>query len=634
MKEGANMYLEDIGKIDLGKSFYNLKDKLWEHILKCSEACFSQAEKNRENIQTKEELDIYTSKMREAFIESLGGIPYDKSLPLNAKTVGKIEEDNITIEKIIFESRPKVYVTANLYIPKQRKEPCGAVLFQSGHAKNGKCCNQYQRVARAIASVGLVVLVTEPVGQGERVSYYENAVGNNLIPPATVDHQHAGEQCLLVGDNMARYFIADAMRAVDYLESRPEVDNTRIGATGSSGGGTLTCYMMLCDPRIKAAAPGTFLTTRRDYLYAGGAQDSEQIWYGATKNGFDHHELLLCFAPKPVMLLAVESDFFPIEGTYEIYSVAKRFYNMYGKADNLQMTTDKSLHSYTDNLAVSAASFLAFHLNGEEKTVDRSVMKSLPEKELFCTKSGKVRVDFEDAKFIFDENADRFNSLEKPEKSLGEFLKDVVFSGRNKSELRLRTFTSEYGCGMKVTPHLWFSQPQMPNMALRFSKFDKDPKDTVICLWDNGTDSVSSNIYKIREIVESGKSALVVDLTGIGKCFPSKLNWGRSEKSFYGVLDRLTKDLIFLGDSLCALRLFDLDYAVEIAKKEFGGDVSIYAEGVSAMYAKLYKEINESITIETSKSVPDYTDIVCDRYYENYNMAGILIPGIAKYFKK
>ncbi len=628
------MYLEDIEKIDLGKSFYNLKDKLWEHVLKRSEVCFAEAERKRECIKTKEELKVYADKMREVFIDSLGGIPYDKSLPLNAQTVDKIDEADLVIEKVIFESRPKVYVTANLYIPKKRKEPCGAVLFQLGHSKIGKFSGQYQRVARAIASVGLIVLVTEPAGQGERISYYESSVGTTLIPPATPDHQHTGEQCLLVGDNIARYFIADSMRAVDYLESRPEVDNDKIGATGSSGGGTMTCYMMLCDPRIKAAAPGTYLTTRRDYLYAGGAQDSEQIWYGATEKGFDHHEFLLCFAPKPVRMLAVESDFFPIEGTYEIYSVAKRFYDMFGKADNLQMTTDKSTHAYTDNLAVSAASFFAFYLSGEEKTVDRSVLKSLPEKSLSCTSSGKVRVDFEDAKFVFEENKERFNSLVKPAKPLSEFLKEAVFKNRNKSELRLRTFATEYGCGLKVIPHLWFSQPQMPNMGLRFSRFDAQPKDTVICLWDNGTDSVSGNIYKIREITESGKAALVIDLTGMGKCFPNKLNLAKSEKSFYGVLDRLTKDLLFLGDSLCALRLFELDYAVEMAKKEFGGEVSIYAEGVSAIYAKLYKEMNEGISVETSKSVPDYAEIVCDRYYENYNMAGILIPGIAGYFKK
>ncbi len=625
------MSIAELEKNDPGRGYYNLNNKLWEHVLSRSQECFKRAKEARMSIKNKEELSEYTDKMRQGFIESLGGIPYDKSLPLNAKTVGIIKEEGLTIEKIIFESRPKVYVTANLYIPEKRKNPCGAVLFQLGHSAKGKSGKQYQKVARAICSAGLIVFVIDPVGQGERLSYYEPEIGQPMVPATTSEHQYAGEQCVLIGDNIARYFIADAMRAVDYLQSRPEVDSERIGATGSSGGGTATCYMMLCDERIKAAAPGTFVTNRRAYLYAGGAQDSEQIWMGATENGFDHHELLMCFAPKPVLVLVVDTDFFPIEGTEETVNEVKPFWAMYDAEDKLNMIVDESQHKYTDTLAIAAATFFANQLNGEERVADLSALKSISESALWCTKSGQVKTEFSDCRFVYDENLERYKNTNKPSKDLKAFLTEKINYSRKEQALHLRTFTPIYENGLKIVPYLWFAQEQIPNYGLMFSDFSKKPNGVVICLWDRGTDNLEEHIYKIREICREGKSALVLDLSGIGKCTPNSLYSVYATKARYGTLDRLTKDLFFLGDSLCALRLFELIYAINMVKEKFSDNVCLYAEGVSAAYARLCNIVRPDIKMCIQKGVPDYKEIVESKYYENYNISGILLPEIAKY---
>ena len=198
-------------KIDLSDNYYNFKDKLAYHIFKRSEEAFLKADNVRDNIRTKEELKTYAEGMKQRFIENMGGIPYDNTLPLCAKTTGVIEEKYFTIEKVIFQSRPGVYVTATLYLPKERKEKCGAVLCQCGHAAEGKAYARYQKSVREIASSGLIVLCMDPVGQGERMSYMEEGFSSPLIAPCTIEHQHAGEQCVLVGDSIARYFIADAI---------------------------------------------------------------------------------------------------------------------------------------------------------------------------------------------------------------------------------------------------------------------------------------------------------------------------------------------------------------------------------------------------------------------------------------
>ena len=152
------------------RGYYSTGDKLMRYTEKRLSECFQNAKKRRNELLDKEALKKYQKEMREKFIENLGGIPYDKNLPLNAQTTGVVEEENLVIEKVIFESRPKVYVTANLYLPKIRKEKCGAVLFQIGHAADGKAYDRYQKVARIIASAGLIVFVVDPVGQG----YWKN----------------------------------------------------------------------------------------------------------------------------------------------------------------------------------------------------------------------------------------------------------------------------------------------------------------------------------------------------------------------------------------------------------------------------------------------------------------------------
>lgn len=180
----------------------------------------------------------------------------------------------------------------------------------SGHHEQAKHHPEYQTVCQHLVKSGLIVLAIDPIGQGERLSYYEQALDGPTIRSCTGEHDYAGSQCWPLGDGLARYFVHDGMRGIDYLCTRPEVDSDKIGVTGNSGGGTQTSLMMVCDPRIAAAAPATFIMNRRTYLFAGGAQDAEQIWPGMSALGFDHEDILLAVAPKPVRVLSVQYDFF------------------------------------------------------------------------------------------------------------------------------------------------------------------------------------------------------------------------------------------------------------------------------------------------------------------------------------
>ncbi|HVF11079.1 MAG TPA: hypothetical protein VNA16_09770, partial [Abditibacteriaceae bacterium] len=375
--------------------FYDVGDQLKQHIYRRSEAAFAKGDAARDAVSTPAALEARQREIRAFLLQSLGGLP-PLSTPLNARTTGTVEGDGFRIEKVIFESRPRNYVTANLYLPdavlesNAVVEPRGAVLFLCGHHEEAKHCAEYQMVCQHLVHAGLIVLAQDPIGQGERFSYHEPSLGSTTIGWGTTEHEYTGLQCWPLGNGIARYLLHDAMRGIDYLCSRPEVDGERIGVTGNSGGGTQTCLMMLADTRIAAAAPATFLMSRESYMHVGGAQDAEQIWPGLTAAGFDHEDILIAMAPRPVRVLAVKSDFFPIEGTRRTVERCKRFWTLYDQAE-LDLVEDASDHHYTPKMARSAAEFFSRHLLGRECHSDEGSTPSIKIEEpqcLWCTNSG------------------------------------------------------------------------------------------------------------------------------------------------------------------------------------------------------------------------------------------------------
>jgi len=617
--------------------YRNLNMNLYKYIEHMSEDFFKKGDSIRSAVTTKEEFLKYQQTMKEVFKKSIGNIPYDSSLPLNSVTTGVIEEDELTVEKVIFQSRPGVYVTANFYLPKNLKGKCPGVLFQPGHAQNGKFCGDYQKVARLIARGGSAVLLIDPTGQGERSNYTEPGYAEPIVPRAVMDHQTFGAQMFLVQGNSVKYFVADAMRAIDYLQSRPEIDPDKIGATGSSGGGTQTCVISLIDDRIKAAAPGTFVSTRRDIFIYGGAQDSEQIWDSVTSEGFDHHELVSCFCPKPLLILAVKSDFFPVEGARRVYNTNKKFYGLFDSGDSLSIVYDDSQHRYTEVLAKAASEFFAKHLGGKEVEVMREGVKALPEKDLWCTKTGNVHLEFENSLSPFQENKRIYEELKKTPKTMEEkraFFEEKVYKHRKPCPLDVVHLDSELTCGFCAEKILWHPQDYMADFGLLIKKVsDRDKKLPVtICLWEDGTDDIGRHKEEIQSIINKGRAVLVADIACIGKNFPINITEGQHPKAVYGLLEKLNKDMVFMGDSILALMAYDLVKTVEMLKCEYGcEDIDVFTYGscsVLGEIAKILLGINY-----TAVSPMKLSDIITNKYYIYYNLAHLIMPEAGVYLE-
>jgi dienelactone hydrolase len=276
--------------------------------------------------------------VHETLLEILGGLP-DYNGPLNSRVTGRIDAGSYVIEKVIFESLPGFFVTANLYRP-NRAGRYPAVLLQSGHTQEGK--PEPQRLAANLASKGFVSLAFDPVGQGEREQTYDRQVDGPLAGWSVNEHIHAGAQSLLVGQSVARYFVWDAKRALDYLLSRPEVDATRAGAAGCSGGGALTTFIGALDARLKAVVRACYPISYR-VLFAGPNPDSEMS-FPRLSRGLDVADFVELSAPTPWLIQATEQDYFTPEGARLVYEEARRWYGLYGAEDKVKLFVGSGPH--------------------------------------------------------------------------------------------------------------------------------------------------------------------------------------------------------------------------------------------------------------------------------------------------
>lgn len=265
-------------------------------------------------------------------LEDLGGLPHYHGA-LNARITGVIRNDSYTIEKVIYESLPGFYITADVYRPNQPGRYPG-VLLQSGHTQEGKPENQ--RVAANLALKGFVVLCFDPIGQGERVQTYSRQIDAPLAGWSVPEHVEMAAQTLLISQGLARYFIWDAMRSLDYLAGRQDVDAARLGAAGCSGGGALTTFMGALDIRLKVVIPGCYPASFR-VLFATMGPDAEMIFPNFLASGLDTADFVEQSAPTPWLLETTETDeyHFSHEGVRMVYDEARRWYSPYHAQENL-----------------------------------------------------------------------------------------------------------------------------------------------------------------------------------------------------------------------------------------------------------------------------------------------------------
>ena len=391
-------------------------DRLLQWMDRIAQQQLSEREATVARIRTVGEAKARQAWVRAKILELLGGLP-DYNGPLNARVTGRIERSHYSIEKVIFESLPEFYVTADLYLPKEGGKHPG-VLMPMGHWEQGKLAAQ--PMAANLAMKGFVVLAYDPVGQGERQQAYDRRIEASLVGGATDQHFQAGAQSILAGENFARYRIWDAKRALDYLLSRPEVESEKIGCTGCSGGGTLTTYISALDPRIKVAAPACYINSWRQ-LFAGPTGDSEQSFPFFLSSGLDVADYIELFAPKPWLINSTIGDFFPIEGARHAYQEALDWYRIYNAEDNIRWAVGPGPHGTPLEVREAIYEWMIRWLKDGRGNFREEPVEMAPDFDLLATETGQV-----EGRQIYQVILDRFRqrmSQGSSEQSLAEVRK-------------------------------------------------------------------------------------------------------------------------------------------------------------------------------------------------------------------
>jgi len=275
---------------------------------------------------TKEEWEERRAAIRGSLILSLG-LPRERT-PLNPRITGIYQRDGYRMEKLIFESRPKWYVTANVYVPDRADFPTAAVLCPHGHWGLGRYEAPVQARSVGLAKRGYVVLSLDKVGYNER---------------KPMGHRHA-QFLPMAGFSLQGLQVWDNMRAIDYLCSRDEVDPERIGCTGASGGGNQTMYVSALDERIKAAVPVCSVEVIERYMIKPFCT-CETI--PGIMRYADLTDICALIAPRALLLVhGMLDEGFPVRASRRAYRAIHRIFSLYGCPGKLDFFESFAEHDY------------------------------------------------------------------------------------------------------------------------------------------------------------------------------------------------------------------------------------------------------------------------------------------------
>jgi dienelactone hydrolase len=334
-------------------------------------------------LSTPDEIRGYQRETRERLVAALGGLP--ARTPLNARITGVLERDGYAVEKLIFESRPRYYVTANVYVPRRRSGPFPGVIAPVGHWGMGKSFDEYQRLGIFLARRGYVTLVYDVPGQGERREYFNPVVNRALIDPGgshwfvTLEHGYAGAQAILTGGNYASYLVWDGIRALDYLSGRKDVDPARLACTGTSGGGLQTELLSAVDERIGISIPVCY----------GGCNPDNPARPGLTVADID-----ALIAPRPLLMIEATGDPRPgVTAKQDRHREIESLYKRAGEPSKTRFIVVDGPHGYVPAMHEAAYTWMQRWFAGKEVPLEdlaEPVTAVESASNLHATASGEV----------------------------------------------------------------------------------------------------------------------------------------------------------------------------------------------------------------------------------------------------
>ena len=579
--------------------------------------------------------------VRDTFWKLIGGMP--ERTPLNARVTGTFQRDGYRVEKLVYESRPRFFVPANLYIPANARPPFPGVLFQMGHSLNGKAAAAYQRCCQGLVKLGYLVLAFDPMGQGERVYYPDSTGRRTRLRSADDEHTVPGKQMLLTGDSAVRMQVWDAVRSLDYLAAHPMVDAKRLASTGQSGGGTVTMLLMAADDRLAAAAVMSGNTENvacAAFNPPGSTDDAEQDFVGSGPVGFDRCDLLWPFAPKPLLISVSDKDFF---GTYspsyisdgwEEFNRLKKAYQTLGAVDKIAWGGTPLPHSLAyDSRLLVYNWFDRWLKNGPGKITKEPPTNPEPDETLWISDSGSMVRSFH------SETPYSLNRARTARRSAAPLAELIRMDKPATSALTVLRRVSGPECFLEAAEIASAAKVWLPAWVITPVREDSS-KPAIIVLEPAGRNVLWQEGALGQLLAAQGFLVVAPDLRGIGDLSPE---YGRGSPRYTGSHqseENYAWASLILGRPLIGQRTADL-LAVINAVSQRRKPVAIAARGKMCVPALFAAHIAGGISsVYLASGLESFRSIVDS---ENYNeplanfVPGILnhtdLPEIAKTVK-
>ena len=591
----------------------------YEAILKEVDAADKAADAKWCALKSRAEYEAYRKDLHAKYVAAVGGLTFART-PLNAKVVATIPRDGYKIEKVMFESRPGVYVTGLLYLPDNAKfkAPYKAIILTCGHSADGKGSIDYQRGCVQGVQQGFAVLIYDPISQGERVQ----VPGGICCGP----HNQYGALAALLGQSTAQMRLWDGMRVIDYLYTRDDIRKDGVGCMGNSGGGTMTSLLESMDPRITTACPSCYITTLRDVCRRIGPQDAEQNIFGQLKFGLNHTGYVLLPDTK-VCVTGRFSDMFPWGGAAQLSRTVGDVAAMLGESGNYGLNFSPGPHGWTESTMAASADWMAAWLKGEKGLLPLDMPKYRAMDIGYSIKKVDSGIPFGESRVTPEYCTTKVEGCRDIHAILRDRLAAVrakrvrrtadetaalvrrlaVIRGPSEAKVTIKTVESSVTNGVSVT-RLAFMYPDglaLPAVLLEGGKADA-AKAPVLMVGakDRGEFADDASACLAR-----GERVLVADVSGTGEI-------GGALHTFYGAKDTpeegISVMLYLLGESMVGRRASDILMLADWLKGRCKVAPRLVAKGSAAIAAAHAFAADRAVfaNVEVSDAPPSWSELV------------------------
>lgn len=569
-----------------------------------------------------------SKKLRQQLIEMLG-LPLDlERTPLHACVTGTNFCKGVLVEKVHFQPIPRVYYTANLYLPLEQQGRLPAILYLCGHwsfVSNGISYGnkvRYQRDGITFAKNGYACLVLDTVQWGE-------------IP---TDHRGTSRQAAWwwnsIGFSPAGIETWAAIRALDYLCTRSEINTNCIGVTGHSGGGAYAWMLAAVDDRVKAVAPMAGIADLETHVIDGLIDSHCDCNFPINLYRWDFTLIPALVAPKPLLIGGTDADrIFPLETTLRIYRQTKFLYRNFGAETNLSLVITPGPHDETLDMRMAVILWFERHLKGEYRSTP-----VLQQQDIFTPEQLKVfsTIPADALNYNVAGEFSAFHKRQPPQTlaELQEVLLKNVFGGWPKicpmkfckfrtwtnAQAGLELFELESESQPFVPLYLYLLQPSTVSRpgkvqlyVLTHEEWCRLIQQLRRCFPEFGVEAAQLPEPKslMDNFVDSNQVVAFVAVRGVG---PGK--WTDDEQ----VLTRVRRRFMALGQTLDGMRVWDIRSAIrilEVVKPELSREVHLCGSGVmgvNALYAAVFEPTVSTVILQdppaSHREGPDYLNVL------------------------